>query len=141
MNDIQPGNPMSEAFEVGERFFSAIEAGDMETVCNVYHPDVAVWHNVDGLERRERGQSRDDNVALLSVLTNKIKDWKYDVWFREATESGMVQQHTLRGRLPNGEALAIPVCIVLQIQDGCITRLDEYIDSAHTQPMVDALRA
>jgi len=29
----------------------------------------------------------------------------------------------------------------LQIQDGRITRLDEYIDSAHTQPMVDALRA
>ena len=132
---------MSEVFEVGERFFSAIEAGDMEAVRDVYHPDVAVWHNSDGLEHRERGQSRDDNVALLSVLTNKIKDWKYDIWFREATESGMVQQHTLRGRLPNGEALAIPVCIVLQIQDGCITRLDEYIDSAHTQSMVDALRA
>lgn len=132
---------MCEVFEVGKRFFHAIEAGDMDEVRDVYHPDVAVWHNTDGLERRERGQSRDDNVALLSVLTNRIKDWKYDVWFREATESGMVQQHTLRGRLPNGEALAIPVCIVLQIQDGRITRLDEYIDSTHTQPMVDALRA
>ena len=132
---------MNEVFAVGERFFSAIEAADMEAVRNVYHPDVTVWHNVDGLENRKRGQSREDNVALLTVLTNKIKDWKYDIWFREATESGMVQQHTLRGRLPNGEALAIPVCIVLQIQDGCIMRLDEYIDSAHTQPMVDALRA
>lgn len=121
---------MSEVFEVSERFFSAIEAGDMEAVHDVYHPDVAIWHNSDGLEHRELGQSRDDNVALLSVLTDKIKDWKYDVWFREATESGMVQQHTLRGRLPNGDELAIPVCIVLQIQDGCITRLDEYIDSA-----------
>ena len=132
---------MNEVFAVGERFFSAIEAADMEAVRNVYHPDVTVWHNVDGLENRKRGQRREDNVALLTVLTNKIKDWKYDIWFREATESGMVQQHTLRGRLPNGEALAIPVCIVLQIQDGCIMRLDEYIDSAHTQPMVDALRA
>jgi ketosteroid isomerase-like protein len=132
---------MNKVFEVGERFFSAIEAGDMDAVRDVYHPDVAVWHNSDGLENRERGQSREDNVALLTVLTKKIKDWKYDIWFREATESGMVQQHTLRGRLPNGDALAIPVCIVLQIQDGCITRLDEYIDSAHTQPMVDALRA
>ena len=132
---------MSEVFAVGERFFSAIEAGDMAAVREVYHPDVAIWHNTDGLAHRERGQSREDNVALLTVLTNKIKEWKYDIWFREATESGMVQQHTLRGRLPNGEALAIPVCVVLQIQDGCITRLDEYIDSAHTQPMVDALRA
>ena len=51
----------------------------------------------------------------------------------------MVQQHTLRGRLPSGEDLAIPVCIVFQIVDDLIVRLDEYIDSAHTQPMVDAL--
>ena len=131
---------MSEALEVGERLFGEIEAGDIETLREIYHPDVVIWHNSDGLERRERGQNREDNLALLSVLTKVVRDWKYDVWFREATESGMVQQHTLRGRLPNGEELAIPVCIVLQIADGRITRLDEYIDSAHTRPMVEALR-
>lgn len=130
---------MSEAFEVGARFFSAIEAGDMETVRDVYHPDVVVWHNTDGIERRDRGQTRDENLALLTALTNVIKDWKYDIWFREATESGLVQQHTLSGRLPNGEVFRIPVCIVLQIQEGHVVRLDEYIDSAHTRPMVSAL--
>lgn len=132
---------MSEAFKVGERFFRAIETGDMTTVQDVYHPDVVVWHNSDGIENRERGQSREENIALLTVLTKAITEWKYDIWFREATESGMVQQHTLRGKLPSGEVLAIPVCIVLQIQDGRITRLDEYIDSAHTRPMVEALRS
>lgn len=130
---------MNEVFKVAERFFNAIEAGDMKTITDVYHADVAIWHNSDGLKHRQRGQSREENVALLSTLTSLISDWKYDIWFREATESGLVQQHTLRGRLPNGEALAIPVCIVLQIRDGHIVRLDEYIDSAHTMPMVEAL--
>jgi len=69
---------MSEAFDVGERFFSAIEAGDMEAVRDVYHPDVVVWHNTDGLANREQGQSREDNVALLTVLTKLVSDWKYD---------------------------------------------------------------
>ena len=82
---------MSKAFEVGERFFSAIEAGDMETVGEVYHPDAVVWHNSDGLDRGERGQSREEKVALLAVLTELVSDWKYDVWFPEATESGLVQ--------------------------------------------------
>lgn len=132
---------MNETFEVGERFFSAIEAGDLEAVKEVYHPDVVVWHNSDGLEHRERGQSRAENVALLSVLTELISDWKYDIWFREATESGFVQQYTLRGKLLNGEVLAIPVCIVLQIREGRIIRLDEYIDSVHTRPMVEALKS
>lgn len=131
---------MSDALKVGERFFGAIEAGDIETLREIYHPDVVIWHNSDGLERRERGQNREDNLALLSVLTGIAKDWKYDVWFREATESGLVQQHTLRCSLPSGEALAIPVCIVLQITDGRITRLDEYIDSAQTRPMIEALK-
>jgi len=130
---------MSEHFKLIDRFFAAIEGGDIETLSIIYHPNVVVWHNTDGLARKETGQNRADNLALLTVLTSMISEWKYDIWFREATQSGVVQQHTLRGRLPNGEALAIPVCIVFQIADGLIIRLDEYLDSAHAQPMVDAL--
>ena len=130
---------MNEAFNVADRFFGAIEAGDIAAVRELYHPDVVVWHNTDGLRHKERGQNREDNLALLTGLTGAISDWKYDIWFRELTASGLVQQHTLSGQLPNGEALAIPVCIVLQIVDGVIVRLDEYLDSTHAQPMVDAL--
>lgn len=82
---------MSKAFGVGERFFSAIEAGDMETVGEVYHPDAVVWHNSDGSDRGERGQSREGNVALVPLLTELVSNWKYEVWFPEATESGLVQ--------------------------------------------------
>lgn len=121
---------MSEAIEIGKRFFKAIEQGDIETVRNLYHPDVEIWHNVDGLERRKTGQSREENVALLEILTKVVKDWEYDVWYREVTETGFVQQHILRGLLPNGETLALPVCIIFQISEGQITRLDEYLDSA-----------
>jgi len=130
---------MNESFKVIDKFFGAIEAGNIDALKTIYHPDVIVWHNTDGLARQNTGQNREDNMALLTVLTSIIKNWKYDIWFREATQSGVVQQHTLRGLLPSGEELAIPVCIVFQIVDGLIVRLDEYIDSAHTQPMVDAL--
>ena len=109
---------MSDALEVGERFFRAIEAGDIDTVREIYHPDVVVWHNTSGLENQQRGQNREENTALLRALGSKVSDWKYDIWFREATESGMVQMHVFRCKLPNGEAVAVPVCIVLHIQNG-----------------------
>jgi len=41
---------MSEAFNVIDRFFSAIEAGDIDALNDIYHPDVVVWHNTDGLK-------------------------------------------------------------------------------------------
>lgn len=129
---------MSDAIETGERFFKAIEKGDIETVRNIYHPNVEIWHNTDGLDRRKTGQSREENVALLKALTKIVKDWEYDVWYREVTETGFVQQHVLRGELPNGEMLALPVCIIFQISDGQITRLDEYFDSAMSAPLKQA---
>lgn len=49
---------MNEVFKVGDRFFSAIEAGDMDTVRDVYHPDVVIWHNTDGVDQKEQGQNR-----------------------------------------------------------------------------------
>lgn len=132
---------MSEAIEIGRQFFQAIEKGDIETVRNLYHPDVVIWHNTDAIDRRTTGQSREENVALLKMLTSIVKDWEYEVWYLEATETGFVQQHILRGVLPNGEKLALPVSIIFQISDGKITRLDEYFDSAKSDPLKQAARA
>lgn len=132
---------MNEAIEIGKQFFKAIEKGDIETVRNIYHPDVEIWHNVDGLDRRTTGQSREENIALLKMVTRIVRDWEYDVWYREATETGFVQQHILRGLLPKGEKLALPVCIIFQINDGQITRLDEYFDSANAAQLKQAARA
>jgi len=75
------------------------------------------------------------------MVTRIVRDWEYDVWYREATETGFVQQHILRGLLPNGEKLALPVCIIFQINDGQITRLDEYFDSANAAQLKQAARA
>ncbi|HWV26572.1 MAG TPA: hypothetical protein VNZ66_05060 [Aeromicrobium sp.] len=45
---------------------------------------------------------------------------------------GAVQQHVLRGtRRSTGEEVALHACVVISVgDDGRITRLDEYIDSA-----------
>jgi len=116
--------------EVCDRLFNAIPAGDIETVRELYHPDVRIWHNNDGTE-----QTRDDNLLILRWVSRNVKDMRYEEIRRSETANGFVQQHVLRGIAPNGTPLEIPACIICVVEDGKITRLDEYMDAEHAAPL------
>lgn len=111
--------------DVAQHFFTAIETGDVEAVSRLYAPDVVVWHNTDGVE-----QTAGQNLATLTWMVRHLSDRRYEVIRRVATEDGFVQQHVLRAQAPGGE-LALPACIVARVQEGRISRIDEYLDSAH----------
>ncbi|MFN3231119.1 MAG: nuclear transport factor 2 family protein [Alphaproteobacteria bacterium] len=119
-----------DVLALADRFFAAIEAGDVKAVRAIYHPDVVVWHNYDPLEERDTGDSREDNLKVLEGLPKRISGARYEVWHREATETGFVQQHVLTGTMPNGKPFVLPACIVCRVENGRITRLDEYFDPA-----------
>lgn len=115
---------------VADRLFAAIERGDVDAVAQLYAPDVAIWHNLTG-----HTQDRDENLKLLRAVTRRVKDLRYEEVRRERTASGFVQQHVLRGRNPAGKALEIPVCLVVAVTAGRITRIDEYLDGEALAPM------
>ena len=116
---------MSDVHELAERFFAAIEAGDITAVREVYAPDAEIWHNTDGLV-----QTPDDNARTLGWITTNLRDLSYTKVKRSATDDGFVQQHVLVATNRAGNRVEVPACIVTTISDGRITRLDEYLDSA-----------
>ena len=116
MNDIE---------QVVQALFAGIEAGDIAAVQRCYAKDVVVWHNNDGLE-----QGRDANLATLRWCVEHIAGMRYEDVRRYPIEGGLVQQHVLRGTAPSGADLEVPACMVVQVRDGLITRIDEYLDSA-----------
>lgn len=118
------------ALEVAERLFAAIAAGDIDAVAALYHPDVVVWHNTDGME-----QTAQDNLIILRWVTHNIADLRYEEVRRAETPAGFVQQHVMRGIAPNGTPIEVPACVVCTVENGKITRLDEYLDAAHTAPL------
>ena len=123
---------MSEAHrQVAERLFGAIMAGNVDAVRGIYAPDAVIWHNSDGVE-----QSVDDNLRVLRWVVRHIGNLRYEAVRCHPTENGFVQQHVLRGTAPNGQALSIPACLVCTVTDGRITRLDEYLDTAHLAPLL-----
>ena len=116
--------------QIGERLMAAIMAGNVDAVRQIYSPDAVIWHNNDNVT-----QSVDENLAVLGWVVKHIANLRYENVRRQRTESGFVQQHVLRGTAPNGKPLEVPACLVCTVVDGRITRLDEYLDTAHLAPL------
>ncbi len=114
------------AMQAADKLFRAIENGDVDAIRNIYTPETKIWHNNDGI-----AQSVDQNLAVLKWVITNIKNVKYTEVRRQPTPTGFVQQHVLRGRFKDND-IALPACIVATVEDGHITRLDEYLDSAQT---------
>ena len=106
------------------RFFTALEAGDIDTVRQIYAPDALIWHNDDLLE-----QSVDDNLTVLQGLHRAVSGLRYDVIRRAILPDGALQQHVLRGTLPDGTGVELHAAMYLQVTDGHISRIEEYLDS------------
>jgi len=60
---------MSDALVIAEKFFRAIEAGDVDAIRAIYAPDAVIWHNNDQLE-----QSVDDNLRVLGWVAKNLKN-------------------------------------------------------------------
>ena len=110
--------------ELVVRFFSALEAGDIDAVRAIYAPDALIWHNDDLID-----QSVEDNLKVLAGLHRVVSGLRYDVIRRAVVDDGVFQQHVLRGTLPDGSGVELHAAMYLQVRDGHITRIEEYLDS------------
>lgn len=110
-----------------DRIVAAAEAGDPTDIFDVYAPDAVIWHNHDLVET-----TVERNAKLLSKMGEWVADRRYTERRIHTFPGGAVQQHVLRGtRRSTGEEVALHACCVITVDDeGKITRLDEYIDSA-----------
>jgi ketosteroid isomerase-like protein len=112
--------------EAADKLFKAIETGDLAAIRSIYTPATVVWHNHD-----QKAQTAQENLAVLGWVVANIKNLKYAEVKRQATATGFVQQHILRGRFREHD-FALPACMVATVDGGHITRIDEYLDSAQT---------
>ncbi|MFI6322552.1 nuclear transport factor 2 family protein [Nonomuraea sp. NPDC050556] len=119
-----------------DRFFAAIEAGDVDLVRALYTPDAVIWHNDDLLE-----QSVEDNLRVLGGLHRVLSDLSYEVVRRAEVPDGVLQQHVLHGRLPDGREVALHCAMYLRVRDGRVARIEEYLDSAQRTPIREAREA
>jgi ketosteroid isomerase-like protein len=125
---------VSQALDVAERFFAAIEAGDVERIKAIYAPDAVIWHNND-----QKEQTVDENMRVLNWVVRNLKNRRYRVTRRVAIPGGFLQQHVLEAETANGP-FSMPACIIVEVKDGRISRLDEYLDSGQAAALTKLAR-
>jgi ketosteroid isomerase-like protein len=115
----------AEIEALAKHFFDCVEAGDIDGLVACYAADAKIWHNTDELE-----QGPSDNAATLRGFVQRIPERRYTQRRVHAFPGGFVHQHVLVGSRSDGVSVALPACIVCAVENGKITRLDEYFDSA-----------
>jgi ketosteroid isomerase-like protein len=113
-----------DALNLAERFFSAVERGDIDAVKAIYAPDARIWHSHDLME-----QSVEENLRVLAWMSRALPGRRYRVQRRVAIPGGFLQQHILEATTAGGP-FSMPACVVVEVKDGRIARLEEYLDSA-----------
>jgi limonene-1,2-epoxide hydrolase len=115
---------------VAERFMAALNIADEAGVRAAYAPAPLIWHNFEN-----KLQSLDENIKSMHWMHSKLKNLDYDIQSRVALPDGFLQEHILRGELANGEAFTLHACAICKVEDGRITELREYLDTAEARPL------
>jgi ketosteroid isomerase-like protein len=121
---------------LAQRFFDAVERGDIDAVLACYAPNAVIWHNTDGVE-----QTREQNGETLRGFARLMPSRSYANRRLDAFDGGFVQQHELKGVRRDGAAVSLNACIVCRVEGGKITRLDEYFDSAQVAVLIGSAAA
>lgn len=120
--------------EIARQLFAALAGQDEAAVRRLCAPDMRVRQNND------RPMSLDRLLRFNAAVGRVVKDFRYEDAVRSATDTGFVEEHAVRGTLPDGTALELAVCVVATVKDGKVTDVREYLDSAAAAGLAAALR-
>lgn len=119
-----------------DRLYDALTRGDVAAARACFVPHARVWHSYDGL-----AVDLDASVAGWQGLVAHFPERSFEDVRDEAIEGGLLRRHVMVGRRSDGaragERLAWPICLVVRLEDGLISRIDEYIDRAGSLSVPD----
>ena len=114
-----------ELNQVADRFFSAVEKGDVDGLREIYSPDARIWHNFD-----DYASTRDENLGVLRWVSNHIDDFRFEEVRRSFVPGAFLQQHVIRGRDEAGSEINCPAILKADVAAGHIMRIEEYFDAS-----------
>lgn len=119
--------------DLSARFFGALAANDLETAQALCAPDFTGSQN--GGPAMDAGTLMQFTGAVHTVVSG----FRYEDAIRTATTSGFVEEHRVRGTLPDGSELDLMACVVAEVTDGRIAALREYVDTGAAAGLLKAL--
>ena len=119
--------------DIAKALFGAFAAGDAAAARQLCAADMTGSQN--------GGPQMDLETILHFALAVKkaAPDFRYEDAVRSATATGFVEEHRVRATFGGGAQLDLMVCVVADIDDGKITALREYFDTAAAAALGAAL--
>ncbi|HBW82545.1 MAG: hypothetical protein CMD92_01730 [Gammaproteobacteria bacterium] len=119
--------------QIAAKLFTAFETGDMDMVRNLCAPEFKARQNLNNEFDVET------LIQFSKAVSTLVSDFRYEDVIRSATSKGFVEEHTVRGTLPDGGELTLAACVVADIENGKIAQLREYVDTAAAAGLSAAL--
>lgn len=119
--------------EVCRALFEALSNGDDDRVRTLCAPDVKA--------RQNNGPPMDIEalLAFSQSVRRVVANFRYEDARRSGTATGFVEEHNVRGELPDGSKLELAVCVVADVRDGKVCDLREYLDVSAAAGLIAAL--
>ncbi|MEM7689662.1 MAG: nuclear transport factor 2 family protein [Pseudomonadota bacterium] len=124
---------MTDHTRIARAMFDAFQAGDIETARALLADDFAGSQNGGPL------MNRDGLLGFVAAVKAKVPDFRYEDIVCAATRDGFVEEHTVRGTLPDGGQIDLRLCVIATFRDGKVASLREYLDTAGAAGLAKAL--
>ena len=119
--------------QISKALFTAFAEGDDQTARELLAEDF------QGTQNSGPPMDRETLLKFAAAFRSVVQGYRYDNANCSATRNGFVEEHDVRGTLPDGTEVNIPACVVAEVSDGKITRLREYLDTARAATVLKAL--
>ncbi|MEM7780598.1 MAG: nuclear transport factor 2 family protein [Pseudomonadota bacterium] len=124
---------MSDNTRIARDLFDAFQSGDLEAAGALLSDDFS------GSQNGGPAMNKPTVLGFSGAVKAAVPDFRYEDCVCEATPTGFVEEHTVRGTLPDGKQLNLRLCVVGTVQGGQITAIREYLDSAGAAGLAKAL--
>ena len=112
-------------YTIANNYFESLMEGDEAKMRSVFTPDAMFWTNFSDSDVLIA-----DSIPRWCNLGESFTNLHFEDVRRRGIPGGFLEQHTLCGVDQDGQEMAVKGCFVGTIEDGRVTRLEEYIDPA-----------
>jgi ketosteroid isomerase-like protein len=119
--------------ELAKALFEAFGKGDAESVRRLCAP------NFEARQNNGPVMTLEPLLEFALAVYQVVKGFRYEDAVRSETRSGFVEEHNVRGTLPDGSELDLAVCVVADVREGKVSNVREYFDSASAAGLINVL--
>jgi ketosteroid isomerase-like protein len=124
---------MVDNTELCKALFEAFARGDEERVRALCASDMQARQN------NNPPMDLDTLLEFSRAVLRTVKDFRYENARRSSTATGFVEEHSVRGTLPDGTDVELAVCVVADVRNGKVCDLREYLDLSAASGLIEAL--